>query len=68
MPVSADTWLKIRYSDATCGGTGSVNTGIIKQQCPDCRGTGLDEKRIEAETAKGMVPQWVIEQRTILSQ
>jgi hypothetical protein len=45
-----------------------VNTGIIKQQCPDCRGTGLDEKRIEAETAKGMVPQWVIEQRTILSQ
>jgi hypothetical protein len=65
MALSADTWLKIRYPDATCGGEGSVSVGIIKQQCPDCRGTGLNERRIEEDTAKSLIPTWVLEQRTL---
>jgi DnaJ-class molecular chaperone len=65
MAISADTWLVIRYSDATCGGTGTIATGIIaKQQCPDCHGSGLDERRIADDTAKGLIPKWVLEQRT----
>jgi hypothetical protein len=51
--------------DSTCGGAGTVNIGIVKQQCPDCRGTGLDEQRIHDDTDKGLIPAWVIEQRTL---
>ena len=65
MALNADTWLKIRYPDATCGGEGTVNVGIIKQKCPDCNGTGLDERRIADDTAKNQIPQWVLDQRTI---
>lgn len=65
MALSADSWLRAKYSDATCGGIGSVATGVIKQVCPDCRGSGLDERRITEDTAKGIIPRWVIEQRAI---
>lgn len=66
MALSADNWLRIRYPDSTCGGVGSIAVGIIKQQCPDCRGTGLDERRIVDDTAKGLIPKWVLEQRTLI--
>jgi hypothetical protein len=65
MALNADNWLKLRYPDSTCGGTGTINVGIIKQQCPDCRGTGLDEQRIRDDTDKSLIPAWVLEQRTL---
>ena len=65
MALSADTWLKLRYPDSTCGGSGSVAIGILKQQCPDCRGTGLDERRIADDIGRSLIPQWVIDQRTL---
>jgi DnaJ-class molecular chaperone len=65
MTLSADTWLKMRYPDTTCGGSGTVAVGIVKQQCPDCKGTGLDERRIIEDTAKNLIPKWVLEQRTL---
>jgi predicted Zn-ribbon and HTH transcriptional regulator len=69
MVVSADTWLVIRYPDATCGGTGYVAVSLTpRSQCPDCRGSGLDERRIQADSAKGLIPKWVLEQRTRFSQ
>lgn len=64
MPLSADNWLKQRYADPTCGGDGQVNVGIVKQQCPDCRGTGLDERKIAEDEARGAIPAWVLQQRT----
>lgn len=65
MAISADTWLVIRYPDTTCGGTGSIAVNLTaKQQCPDCKGSGLDERRIADDTAKGLIPKWVLEQRT----
>lgn len=65
MAVSADTWLLIRYPDTTCGGTGSIAVSLVqKQQCPDCKGSGLNEAQIIADTAKGLIPKWVLEQRT----
>jgi hypothetical protein len=63
MALNADNWLLIRYADSTCGGTGTLNVNIVKQQCPDCKGTGLDERRITDDTAKGLIPKWVLEQR-----
>lgn len=68
MTLTADSWLKIRYPDATCGGEGTINVGLIKQQCPDCRGTGLDERRIADDTAKGLIPQWVLDNRTLVAR
>lgn len=64
MALNADTWLLFRYADATCGGNGTIAVGIVKQACPDCLGSGLDERRIVEDTAKGIIPAWVTEQRT----
>lgn len=65
MAINADTWLVVRYPDATCGGTGFVAVSLASHQlCPDCKGSGLDEKRIVEDTAKGLIPKWVLEQRT----
>lgn len=69
MAISADTWLVIRYPDATCGGTGFIAVSLAPRQlCPDCQGSGLDERRITEETARGQIPKWVLEQRTRVSQ
>lgn len=69
MAISADTWLLIRYPDATCGGTGYVAVNLqARQQCPDCKGSGFDERRITDDTAKGLIPKWVLEGRTRFSQ
>lgn len=65
MALSADSWLRIYYADPTCGGTGSVATGVVKQACPDCQGSGLNEQRIAEDTPEGVIPTWVLEQRTI---
>jgi hypothetical protein len=32
MALNADNWLKLRYPDSTCGGAGTVNIGIVKEQ------------------------------------
>jgi hypothetical protein len=69
MAISADTWLVTRYPDLTCGGTGYVSVSLAsKQLCPDCRGSGLDERRVEADAVRGQIPKWVLEQRTRKSQ
>lgn len=69
MAISADTWLLIRYPDTTCGGTGYVAVNIQSRQlCPDCLGSGLDERRIADDTTKGLIPTWVLEQRTRVQQ
>jgi hypothetical protein len=65
MAISADTWLLVRYPDPTCGGTGSVSTGVVnKQSCPDCKGSRLNEKRVAEDTGRGLIPDWVLQQRT----
>lgn len=69
MAISADTWLLLRYSDTTCGGTGYIAVSLAQRQlCPDCRGSGLNERRITEDTAKGLIPKWVLEQRTRVPQ
>lgn len=69
MAISADTWLVMLYADPTCGGTGYIAISLVpRSQCPDCRGSGLDEKRIQADEARGLIPKWVLEQRTRFSQ
>jgi DnaJ-class molecular chaperone len=65
MTLSADGWLKVRYPDPTCGGDGQVSVNLVTQQCPDCKGKGLDERRIAEDTGKGLIPKWVLEQRTV---
>lgn len=65
MAISADNWLLTRYPDTTCGGVGTINVNLVKQRCPDCEGTGLNERRIAEDTGKGLIPQWVLDQRTI---
>lgn len=65
MAISADTWLLIRYPDPTCGGTGGVSVNIADQKCPDCGGTGLNEQAIAQDIGRGVIPDWVLQQRTI---
>lgn len=65
MAISADTWLLIRYPDPTCGGDGKVSVGLVSDQtCPDCQGSGLNEKKIARDTSANLIPTWVLEQRT----
>lgn len=63
MAISANIWLRMRYADATCGGTGLVSAGVTTDRCPDCKGTGLDENRIAQDTQRDLIPKWVLEQR-----
>lgn len=62
MALSANVWLKMRYADPTCGGRGSISAGVSTERCPDCKGSGFNEARIELDAAAGLIPQWVLEQ------
>lgn len=65
MAINADAWLLVRYPDPTCGGTGSLSTGLAdSQQCPDCRGSRLNQAKVDEAIGRGLVPDWVLQQRT----